>query len=100
LLQLLGETQNLLRLGGRGEDEFHREISAAGQRGRRDHEQSGFRAFGWPGPAPPAVIWKTVRFRSPHGLSTMPQNPLSGKVSWNICSFSGILANSRASASV
>ena len=46
------------------------------------------------------MIWNTVRFRSPQGLSTRPPKPLSGKVIWKVWLASGTLINSRLTASV
>ena len=37
------------------------------------------------------TIWNTVRLRSPHGLSTRPPKPLSGKVIWKVWLHSGTL---------
>ena len=40
LLERLGELEDSLRLGGRGDDELDREQAAAGKRGRQDGEHS------------------------------------------------------------
>ena len=44
--------------------------------------------------------WNAVRFRSPHGFSTMPLKPLLGMVSWNDASISGMDLNISPPASV
>jgi hypothetical protein len=91
-LQLLRELQNSFRVCRRGNDEFHRIIASAGQRGRRDGVDLNAGNL-----AELALnsrrYLKDGALALAHGLSTRPPNPVSGKVIWNVCTASGTLIN-------